>query len=97
MVAGKDNQQKEVFECEEDIYLFLTCYSTNNIPGLYGYLTVKDQRDNLLIETDTFDHLPNALEDLTFGTTEFRLKIPKRTLAPGRNTKSILTLRVNKI
>ena len=84
MVANQKAEQKKVFECEEDIYLLLTCRTNDRIPGLYGYLAVKDQQDNLLIETDTFDHLPNALETLPLGTTNFRLRIPRRTLAPGR-------------
>lgn len=84
LITGKESQPKEIFECEEDIHLLLTCHSTARVPGLYGYLTVKDQQDNLLIETDTFDHLPNVLENLPMGAVDFQLKIPRRTLAPGR-------------
>lgn len=76
--------QKEVFECEENINLILTCKLTDRIPGLYGYLTIKDKNDNLLIETDTLDHLPNLLADIPLGISEFKIKIPKRTLAPGQ-------------
>ena len=84
MVADQTMQQTELFECEEDIHILLTCQSTNKIPGLYGYLTIKDQQDNLLIETDTFDHLPNMLENIPIGMLDFTLTIPKRTLAPGQ-------------
>ena len=79
----KNSQSVEVFECEEDIYFALTCRVAKPIPGLYGYLTVKDKQDNLLIETDTYDHLPNVLENILAGTFSFTLKIPRRTLAPG--------------
>lgn len=84
LLTDKEARLKDTFECEDDIYLLLTCHSTNKVPGLYGYLTVKDQQGNLLIETDTFDHLPNALENLPLGTVDFQIKIPRRILAPGQ-------------
>lgn len=81
--ANKRMQPAEVFECEEDIFLTLTCRAAQPVPGLYGYLTIKDQQNNLLIETDTYDYLPNVLENIPTGTAQFTLKIPRRTLAPG--------------
>lgn len=85
-VVNRSKQPIEVFECEEDVFLLLSCRVTRAIPGLYGYLTIKDQQDNLLIETDTYDHLPNVLENISDGISLFRLKIPRRTLAPGSYT-----------
>ena len=73
----------EVFECEEEIFISLTCQTTRPVSGLYGYLTIKDQQGNLLIETDTYDHLPNVLENIPAGEMRFLLKISRRTLAPG--------------
>ncbi|WPP53305.1 ABC transporter ATP-binding protein [Catalinimonas niigatensis] len=75
--------QKSIFECEEDIHLMLKCRLEKPIPGLYGYLTIKDKNDNLYIETDTFDNLPNVLEELSEGITEINITIPKRLLSPG--------------
>jgi lipopolysaccharide transport system ATP-binding protein len=75
---------KSTFECEEEIKLFLTCRSKKHIPGLYGYLTIKDKDDNLLVETDTYDYLPNVLEELPRGISEIAITIPKRLLSPGQ-------------
>ncbi len=76
--------QRYTFECEEEVTLALQCKLTDKIPGLYGYLTVKDKSDNLLIESDTFDYLPNLLESLPTGISNIHIKIPSRTLAPGQ-------------
>ena len=83
-LTDEKSLQKSVFECEEDITLLLRCKLTDKIPSLYGYLTVKDNNGNLLIETDTLDYLPNLLEDVPLGINDFKIKIPSRTLAPGR-------------
>lgn len=85
-VTDQDSNQKALFECQEDIYLHLKCKLIKPIPGLYGYLSVKDKDDNLIIETDTFDHLPNVLEELTPGINDITIIIPKRHLARGEFT-----------
>nr|WKN40046.1 ABC transporter ATP-binding protein [Tunicatimonas sp. TK19036] len=82
-LTDQESNQKSLFECQEDIHLHLKCKLTNHIPGLYGYLSVKDKEENLIIETDTFDHLPNVLEGLTPGITDITIIIPKRHLPPG--------------
>jgi len=83
-LTDKNSTSKALFECEEEIYLSLQCKLSKPIPGLYGYLTVKDSNENLLIETDTLDNLPNVLESLPMGINELVIKIPKRILAPGQ-------------
>jgi len=83
-LKDEKTEQKNIFECEEDVILGLKCKLTDKIPGLYGYLTVKDNNGNLLIETDTFDFLPNLLENLTPGVNDITIKIPRRTLSPGQ-------------
>lgn len=71
------------FECENDILLNLTFLVRKKIPGLYGYLTVTRNDGALLIENDTFDVLPNVLDNLAEGEHHFKLVIPKRTLGIG--------------
>lgn len=71
------------FECDGEISLDLKCILRENVPGLYGYLTITKSDGTLLIENDTFDLLPNPLDGLKGGEHNFRLIIPKRTLSVG--------------
>jgi lipopolysaccharide transport system ATP-binding protein len=82
----QQSNEKALFEAQEDIFLQLRCKLRQPIPGLYGFLTVKDKDDNLIMETDTFDHLPNVLEELTPGISDISIKIPRRHLAVGTFT-----------
>jgi lipopolysaccharide transport system ATP-binding protein len=84
--TDQHGNEKALFEAQEDIYLHLRCKLRQPVPGLYGYLTVKDKDDNLIIETDTFDHLPNVLEELTPGISDIQIRIPRRHLAVGEFT-----------
>ncbi|MER2998302.1 ABC transporter ATP-binding protein [Pontibacter populi] len=71
------------YECESDIFLFLKCCVRNRIPGLYGYVTITKSDGTILIESDTFDILPNTLDNLNLGEHIFRIIIPRRTLSIG--------------
>jgi lipopolysaccharide transport system ATP-binding protein len=71
------------FECDNKIFLNLNCLVRRKVPGLYGYLTIMKNDGTLMIENDTFDVLPNALDNLNEGEHNFKLVIPKRTLAIG--------------
>ncbi|GAA4430974.1 hypothetical protein GCM10023188_18090 [Pontibacter saemangeumensis] len=71
------------FECDNKIILNLTALVRKKVAGLYGYLTVMKNDGTVMIENDTFDVLPNALDNLKEGEHKFRLVIPKRTLPVG--------------
>jgi lipopolysaccharide transport system ATP-binding protein len=71
------------FECDNNILLTLSFIVRRKIPGLYGYLTIIRSDGSLLIENDTFDVLPNVLDNLEEGPHTFQLVIPKRTLGVG--------------
>ena len=54
------------------------------IPGIQGYLTIKNESDEVYIESDTYDFLPNILDRLDIGQHILELKIPQRVLPKGR-------------
>jgi lipopolysaccharide transport system ATP-binding protein len=74
IIAGNGEQQS-FFDISEDIYIQLNIICKSRIPGLYGYVAVKNIRDELFIESDTFDKMPNVLEHLEVGTNFFNIKI----------------------
>ncbi|MFA5849837.1 MAG: ABC transporter ATP-binding protein [Bacteroidales bacterium] len=81
-----NNEPTSQFDISEEIYIGLEINCIRPIPNTYGYVTIKTKQDDLLIESDTFDCLPNILNDLKPGRTRFRIKIEPYILAHGDYT-----------
>ena len=71
------------FDITEIIVIKLNIYCNRSIPRLYGYVAIKNSHDDLMVESDTFDHMPNCLENLKTGENIFYLKIVSHLLAVG--------------
>jgi hypothetical protein len=74
---------KSDFDLFEDIIVKLTLRCNKPIPNLYGYIAVKNSQEEILIECDTFDHLPNILDNMQLGINEYYLRINQNILAQG--------------
>ena len=74
---------KSDFDLFEDIIVKLTLRCNKPIPNLYGYIAVKNSQEEILIECDTFDHLPNILDNIQPGVQEYYLRINQNILAQG--------------
>ena len=83
-VLGADFKNKNQFNADEDIYVLLTCVKNLKIPGIQGYLVIRNESDEAYIESDTYDFLPNILDHLELGRHKLMLKIPNRVLPKGR-------------
>ena len=53
------------------------------IPGLYGYITISNMQEEVIIESDTMDYNENMLNNLTLGLNEYKLILPNNYLAIG--------------
>ncbi len=71
------------FEIMDNIYITLKIHCTKIIPNIYGYIQVKNNLEEAIIESDTMDYLPNILEDLKLGLNIFRLRINNNILSTG--------------
>lgn len=78
-----DGISKSEFEIFEDIFVSVTLDCKKLIPGIYGYIVVMNMFEEIMIESDTFDFLPNCLENLKIGLNKFLIKISRNTLAVG--------------
>jgi lipopolysaccharide transport system ATP-binding protein len=81
-----NNLPKQEFDISEDIYIDLTINCSKVIPNLYGYIIVKNSQEEVYIESDTLDYLPNCLDNLTIGDNIFKIKIRSNVLAHGTYT-----------
>ena len=84
-LCNENDNLQTVYTCDEDIICTLTISINKKIPGIYGWFGVLNAEDNSQIwVSDSNDVEPNKLERLPIGTTDITLKIPRRTLVPGK-------------
>lgn len=83
-VLGSDFNSKSQFNADEDILVLLKFIKNENLPGILGYLAIKSEMDEVYIESDTYDYLPNILDELEIGEHHLMLKIPNRVLPKGK-------------
>ncbi|MGH9821990.1 MAG: ABC transporter ATP-binding protein, partial [Blastocatellia bacterium] len=73
----------QTFECDEPVIIELFCQVHRRIQNLLGYLTISRMDGVTVLESDSFDAPPNALDGLPVGEHSVKVTIPARTLAPG--------------
>jgi lipopolysaccharide transport system ATP-binding protein len=79
---SKNNPQDQ-FEIIEDITIKFKIKCNRKVPNLYAYIAVKNSQDELFIESDTIDFLPNILDDMKEGINSYSIKINANVLAVG--------------
>lgn len=79
-------ENKSEFSINEDVYIKVIINCNNVVPNVYGYVSVKNKEEEVFIESDSLDILPNILENMKVGNNEFLLKISKNVLPIGKFT-----------
>jgi lipopolysaccharide transport system ATP-binding protein len=82
MIDSVGNTQNQ-FEINENISIKFNINCTRKVPNLYAYIAVKNSREDLLIESDTLDFLPNVFDSMKEGSNEYFVKINANLLAVG--------------
>lgn len=82
-IQNENGLVKDEFDLFDDIFINLSIKCNKSVPNLYGYVVIKNRQEELFIESDTYDYLPNILDGLTEGVHNFLLKINKNTLPFG--------------
>jgi lipopolysaccharide transport system ATP-binding protein len=73
----------ELFEISDSIELNLEFNVKNIVPGLYGYITISNMQEEVIVESDTKEFGSNMLENITQGLNIYKLIIPNNILAVG--------------
>jgi hypothetical protein len=71
------------FEMNESIRVVLQFNLSKEIPGLYGYIVIKDLKEEVLIESDTKELGDNSLNNSKVGKNIFHIDIPAFALSTG--------------
>ncbi len=82
-LADKENNRRSEFQVNEEIYIMLNLQSNKYIRGIYGYITVSNQNDIVIIESDTIEFGTNDLLDIEQGINLYELIIPSYILPVG--------------
>ncbi len=82
MFDSMGNTQDQ-FEITENITIKFTILCARKVPNLYAYIAVKNNQEDLLIESDTMDFLPNIFDLMKEGVNEYEVKINANVLAVG--------------
>ena len=78
-----DEKPRSQFEISEDIIIKVNIYCKTIIPNAYAYAVIKNNQEEIFIESDSFDYLPNRLDNLKLGDNIFELKIKSNVLPHG--------------
>lgn len=74
------------FEINEEIFLELEIYCSKINTDSYGYIVIKNNLNQVLVESDTFDYPPNVFQNLKLGFNKIKIKIPNYILSWGEYT-----------
>lgn len=83
---GSQGESKDQFEISEEIVVGVEINCIHPIPNTYAYVTIKNKHEDILIESDTFDILPNVLDELKPGKNKYLIRIGPNVLAHGEYT-----------
>lgn len=83
-ILDANNKPKSEFDISEEILINLTINCKRKIPNTYGYISIRNLLQEVFIETDTFDYMPNCLNYLEVGKNNFQIKIRPNILAHGK-------------
>lgn len=84
-IHDENGRNKNMFECDDEIYIDLICVNRKKTPGLYGYLSLVKDGDEILI-SDTYDSHISNIDSIPIGTYKINIVIPKRTIGHGMYT-----------
>lgn len=84
-ILDSKKTNKIEFDITEAIWIRVVVNCKVFIPNIYGYIVIKNESEEVIIETDTYDFLPNVLEELKVGINEYYIKISPYTLGIGEH------------
>lgn len=86
-VCDRHENIRNIFECDEDLFLFLKFKINKKIPKLYGYLQIsRKDSDQAVLVSDSNDLKVNFFDSIPLGDAEIKIRLPRRTLGTGDYT-----------
>ena len=79
-LKDKNGKEKSIFTADDDIFIELHININKKDTNYLGYCTIRDSQQNLIIESDSKDVLPNILATLNIGKHIIKVVVHKRIL-----------------
>lgn len=83
-ISSSSNEPTRNFSVNESIIIDLEFIKISAITGIYLHLMIKDEGENLIIETDSYEHEINVFDTSQTGQINARVFLPPRILKGGR-------------
>ena len=83
ILLDDEMKHKVDFSITENINIQIKIVCRKKVPGLKGYVAIRNNFDDIYIESDTFDFHPNILDDIDLGENIYNLQIDKNILPIG--------------
>jgi lipopolysaccharide transport system ATP-binding protein len=74
------------FDISQPVLIRVVMNCIKPVPNLYAYVAIKNAQEELIVESDSFDVQPNALDLMQAGVNTFIFQIDKNVLAIGEYT-----------
>jgi lipopolysaccharide transport system ATP-binding protein len=85
-LVNESGTPTQKFSCDEPVIIELLYEVRRRLPGMYGYLEIARFDGTRVLVSDSFDTVPNPMDNLPIGLNKIRLTIPARTLGAGAYT-----------
>lgn len=82
-LLNEEGNSVQQFNCDQPLTIEFLIQVRKRIPGLYGYLEISRTDGPTVMVSDSFDVIPNPLDDLPVGMHLIHITIPARTLGVG--------------
>lgn len=83
-LQSSNGHKGDTFSCDEEVDILLTVHIRKRVPGIWGFLKISKEDGTIVWVSDSNDKVMNTLEHLPEGKSKIRIRLPKRTLAPGK-------------
>jgi lipopolysaccharide transport system ATP-binding protein len=84
-MCGLNGEMKSNFEINEMVFIRLNLFCNKIMPGIYGYITISNNNEIIIIESDTKEYGINELSNMNVGDNWYLLKIPPNVIPHGDN------------
>ena len=82
-IEAENGKRKDVYECDDDLFLKLHVNSSIKVPNLEGYINVISTDGTIVIASYSFDVGSNPFVELNTGNHTLSVHIPSRLLGQG--------------
>lgn len=83
-LLNEKNRESDTFSIFESFSLILTFNVNEKVPNSYGYIVVKNDYEEFIIESDSKDLPPNSFDNLEVGEHTFTIRFNNNLFAHGR-------------